>query len=84
MALPDCDCLAVGKKADLIRIDLTQPNMQPENNLVTNLVYAGGKQNVVMTMVDGKILYENGKFSIGVEPADVYRDVNAIIRSMKD
>lgn len=83
MALADCDCLAVGKKADLIRIDLTQPNMQPENNLVTNLVYAGGKQNVTMTMIDGKILYEKGKFTIGIEPEDVYRDVNAIIRSMR-
>ena len=34
MGLPDCDCLAVGKKADLVMIDLRQPNMQPENNLV--------------------------------------------------
>ena len=29
------------KKADLIMIDLQQPNMQPENNIVKNLVYSG-------------------------------------------
>lgn len=28
-------------KADLVMIDLHQPNMQPENNLIKNLVYSG-------------------------------------------
>ena len=83
MGLPDCDRLAVGKKADLIMIDLQQPNMQPENNIVKNLVYSGSKQNVAMTMVNGQILYENQKFYIGFEPADVYKRANEIIRSMK-
>lgn len=83
MGLWDCDCLAAGKKADLILIDLNQPNMQPENNLVKNLVYSGSKQNVKMTMVNGEILYEDQKFSIGVEPQDIYRQANAIIRRMK-
>ena len=83
MGLKDCDCLAAGKKADLIMIDLQQPNMQPENNIVKNLVYSGSKQNVMMTMVNGKILYEDQKFLIGFEPADVYKRANEIIRSMK-
>ncbi len=83
MNLPDCDRIAPGKKADLILIDLHQPNMQPENNIVKNLVYSGCKQNVILTMVDGKILYENQKFSIGYDPEEVYKEVNAIIRSMK-
>lgn len=83
MQLPDCDCLAVGKKADLIMIDLQQPNMQPENNIVKNLVYSGSKQNVKLTMVNGKVLYENNQFEIGFDPADIYRHANAIIRGMK-
>ena len=44
MCLPDCDRLAAGKKADIILIDLQQPNMQPENNIIKNLVYSGSKQ----------------------------------------
>ncbi|MCD8132974.1 MAG: amidohydrolase [Clostridiales bacterium] len=83
MHLPDCDRLAAGKLADLILIDLKQPNMQPENNIVKNLVYSGSRQNVLLTMVDGRILYENQRFSIGVEPEDIYREVNEIIRGMK-
>ena len=68
MGLNDCDDLAVGKKADLILIDLMQPNMQPENNLMKNIVYSGSKQNVVLTMVNGRILYEDGGFAIGFDP----------------
>ena len=83
MELEDCDRLAVGKKADVIMIDLQQPNMQPENNTIKNIVYSGSKQNVALTMVDGKILYEAGKFDIGFDPAEIYAKANAIIGRMK-
>ncbi len=83
MGLSDCDRLAVGKKADLIMIDLCQPNMQPENNILKNIVYSGSKQNVAMTMVNGRILYERGVFDIGFDPKEVYAKANAVIRRMK-
>ena len=83
MGVPECDSLAVGKKADIVMIDIAQPNMQPENNLVTNLVYSGSKQNVKMTMVNGRILYEDGRFDIGFEPKEIYAKANEIIRRMK-
>lgn len=57
MGLYNCDTLSRGKLADLIVIDLDQPNMQPINNITKNLVYSGSKLNVLMTMVNGKILY---------------------------
>ena len=75
MQLFDCDSLAVGKKADLVMIDLQQPNMQPEHNLVKNLVYSGSKQNVLLTMVAGRILYENGQFFTGEDPEQIYEEV---------
>ena len=46
MNLSDCDVLVKGKQADLIMIDLHQPNMQPIHNIRKNLVYSGSKQNV--------------------------------------
>ncbi len=84
MGLMDCDSLAEGKLADLILIDLQQPNMQPENHFVKNIVYSGSKQNVLLTMVDGKILYERQKFYIGTDPKEVYRLANAIIGRMRE
>jgi len=83
MGLSDCDTLAVGKCADLIVIDLNQPNMQPQNNIIKNVVYSGSKQNVKLAMVNGKILYEDGQFHIGVEPEEVYARANEIIGRMR-
>jgi len=79
----DCDCLAPGKQADLILIDLQQPNMQPLNNIEKNIVYSGSKQNVALVMIAGKVLYEKGEFFIGDDPARIYAEANRIIRGMK-
>ena len=84
MGIDDCDRLAVGKKADIIMIDLQQPNMQPENHLLKNIVYSGSKQNVAMTMVDGKILYERGIYNIGFDPKEIYAKANTIIRRIDE
>ncbi len=64
MGLDDCDAICAGKQADIIRIDMSRPNMQPLHNTVKNLVYSGNPSNVKMTMIAGKILYENGEFFI--------------------
>lgn len=63
MGLTDCDVLAPGKKADIIMIDMDKPSMQPENNIVRNIVYSADNSCVKMTMIDGRILYENGEFT---------------------
>lgn len=77
MGLTDCDCIAEEKQADLIVIDLHQPNMQPEHNIIKNLVYSGSKQNVKLTMIAGRILYEDGQFYVGEEPERIYEKVRA-------
>ena len=82
MGLDDCDDIAPGKKADLCVIDLHRPNMQPELNIAKNLVYSGSKENVRLTMVNGRILYENGEFFVGEEPEEIYRQVNRLCRSI--
>ena len=63
MGLTDCDVLAPGKMADIIMIDMDKPSMQPENNVVRNIIYSADNSCVKMTMIDGKILYEDGKFT---------------------
>ncbi|MCI9013690.1 MAG: amidohydrolase [Lachnospiraceae bacterium] len=83
MYLPDSDVLAPGKAADIIMIDLQQPNMQPINNIPKNLVYSGSKQNVKMTMIQGRILYENGIFTDAYDVEEIYRKANEIIDSLR-
>ena len=81
MGLKDCDVLAEGKLADLAVIDLQKPNMQPEHNIMKNIVYAGSKSNVCMTVVNGRILYENGIFS-SVDEQEVYQRANKLAREI--
>ncbi|SDA76480.1 5-methylthioadenosine/S-adenosylhomocysteine deaminase [Butyrivibrio sp. INlla18] len=78
MGLNDADYLSEGKLADMIMIDMSQPNMQPINNIVKNLVYSGSKSNILMTMIGGVIRYQNGKFNIGEEPLEIYEKAEKI------
>ena len=78
MGLAEADCIAPGKLADLTVIDLHRPNMQPINNITKNLVYSGAKTNVRLTMVDGRILYENGRF-LNTDTDEIYKNAQAVI-----
>lgn len=82
MGLNRADTLAKGKYADMILIDLQQPNMQPLHNIGKNLVYSGSKSNVLMTMINGKILYRNGEFNVGESPEYIYKKCEAIVKRM--
>lgn len=82
MGLYDCDVIDKGKTADLIVIDLHRPNMQPVNNILKNIVYSGSKENVKMTMINGKILYENGEF-INTDIEKIYRNAQKVIDRIK-
>ncbi len=58
----DCGRVEVGCKADLIAVDLDTVHMYPHNDTVNNLVYAASGEDVVLTMVDGRVLYQNGEY----------------------
>ncbi len=58
----DTGSLEVGKKADIIAFDLDKPHLMPGFDLMALLTYAAQGSDVCMTMVDGKVLYENGEF----------------------
>ena len=82
MRLSKADVLAKGKLADIIMIDLHQPNMQPIHNIPKNIVYSGSKSNVAMTMIGGKILYHRGEYNIGESPEKIYAKCDEIVRRL--
>ena len=75
MGLKDCDVLSEGKKADIIMIDMNKPSMQPENNIARNIVYSADNSVVKMTMIDGKILYEDGRYTT-IDLDEVIKECN--------
>ncbi len=82
MGIDNCDIIDEGKTADLIVLDLNRPNMQPMNNITKNIVYSGSKENVKLTMINGKILYENGEF-VGIDTDEIYRNAQKITDRIK-
>lgn len=57
-----CGQIAVGMDADLILVDFSAPHLIPCHNVLNALVYSAKGGDVAMTMVRGKILYQNGSF----------------------
>lgn len=53
--------LEVGKKADLIIVDLRKPHLSPMHDIVSHLVYSASGSDVDTVIVDGKILMEKGE-----------------------
>lgn len=83
MGLDNCDIIEEGKIADLIVIDLKRPNMQPINNVTKNIVYSGSKENIKLTMVNGKILYENGVF-VDTDIEKIYAEAQRVTDRIKN
>ena len=81
--LNDADVLEEGKLADIIMIDLKSPSMQPINNIAKNIVYAGSKDIVKMTMINGKILYYDHKFRLSEDVNEMYRKATEITRRLQ-
>lgn len=57
-----CGRLQEGFRADLTVVDLERPNLQPLYDPGANILYAAHASDVVMTMVDGKVLYQDGEY----------------------
>ena len=84
MGLGNCDCLAEGKAADLAVISMSRPNMRPVHAIAKNLVYSGTRDCVRLTMVAGKILYENGEFFVGSDASGIYEEAEKYTKELID
>jgi len=61
--------IEVGKRADVILVDLSRAHMRPINSVLNNLVYAASAASDVKTViVDGRIVVEDRKLLTCDEP----------------
>lgn len=64
----DCGRICEGYRADAVLVDMDACNTIPSLDLYATLMYSADKSNVLMTMCDGRILFENGEYkSIDIE-----------------
>ncbi|HJA79501.1 MAG TPA: amidohydrolase [Candidatus Desulfovibrio intestinavium] len=73
--------LAVGHPADLAALDLDAPNLQPLYQPVSHVVYAATGHEVRLTMIQGEIVYRDGRFPRFDYPAllEAFRAVRAAV-----
>ena len=57
-----CGMLKEGFDADIALVDYSAPHLMPCHNVLSSLVFSAKGGDVAMTMVRGKILYQNGQF----------------------
>jgi len=82
----DTGLLKEGMKADLIVLDISGPHMYPAHDLANNLVYSASGSDVILTMVDGNVLYRDGNFpTIDMEKVrfETERSIRRIIEALK-
>ena len=75
--------IQVGKRADLIQVDISGPHMQPLYDVVSHLVYVADSQDIVTVIVDGDPVVEDGVLTTLDIPALMRRisEFQARIRS---
>lgn len=61
--------LEIGKRADLIAVDLSSSYQTPDADPVSAVVNTCSSSDVLMTMVDGKTLYEKNQWHVDVDVA---------------
>lgn len=78
--------LEPGKMADIVLLDLRDPNMVPVHNagtLVSDLVYSANGFNVDTTIVNGNVLMLNRDFRT-LDPSEVVQGVTKSIKDLVD
>ncbi len=58
----ECGMLKEGMDADIALVDFSAPHLMPCHDVTSGLVFSAKGGDVAMTMVRGKILYQNGRF----------------------
>lgn len=72
----ECGMLKEGMDADIALVDFSAPHLIPCHNVISSLVFSAKGGDVAMTMVRGKILYQNGQFPT--------LDLNKIVSEMME
>ena len=70
----ECGMLKVGMDADIVLVDFSAPHLLPCHNVLSSLVFNVQGGDVAMTMVRGKVLYQNGKWPT-VDLAEVVKEL---------
>ena len=72
--------IEIGKKADMVLVDMDKPHLYPLHNIVSSLAYSAQGSDVDTVIVDGNILMENRE----IKTLDVEKIIFNAEKSAKD
>ena len=75
--------IEIGKKADIIIIDLNNIETYPTVDLIVNLVHNTESNNVDTTIVNGEVLMQNHKLCLDINEEDLKSNISRIIERLK-
>ena len=61
MGFPESGVLAPGRAADVVLFDLRRAHLHPQHDLVANLVHSARGSDVSHVIVDGRLIYRDGR-----------------------
>lgn len=73
--------LEVGKKADIIVIDLQKPHLLPVHDIYSTLAYSANGADVEMVIINGKIVMEN-RHMLTVDEEVVKQEINKVVSGL--
>jgi len=74
--------LEIGKRADVIVVDLAQSHSSPQrDDVISALVYSAGRSDVRTTIIDGRVVMRDGEL-LTLNEADVIEEANREGRSL--
>jgi len=71
----DLGSIEVGKKADLALYDLDAPEWTPRHDVVRNLVYCADGRSIRTVLVDGRVVYDDGR-APGIDAGKTLEEAN--------
>lgn len=74
--------LEVGKKADIVLLDLDKLKSVPMYDPKATIAYSSSAENVDTTIVNGKVVYRKGAFSCGIDEAQLVEQVKREMREV--
>ena len=79
MGLDNADVLAVNKYADIIMLEVKK-----DDDVISSIVKYGAKKDIKMTMINGQILYENGRYLLKEKVEDILQKAEEISRRLEN
>ncbi len=74
--------IEVGKKADIIILDLNNTEIYPGVDIITNVVHNVESNNIDTTIINGEILMKNHELCLSIDETNLKNNINKILNEL--